>query len=994
MRDRALDDILGPPVQLEAAFDSLMPRRVNNLLLVTSLYDCYTFIEDGRLSEMLFSEYLELNLRFTPSIERVSTAQEALQRIREESYDLIISMPRVGDMDVREFGRAVREIAPDLPVVLLASSARELSMLQELDSLPGIDRIFVWLGDVRLFLAMIKHIEDRENAWHDARATGVKCILLIEDSVQFYSSYLPLLYTEIMKQTQTLMADGVNRMQKMMRQRARPKILLASSYEEGLELYERYRNDLLGVILDAFFPRGGVADRSAGRDFARMVKEKTPGIPVLIQSKSEDASIATDIGVEFIDKNSPSLLNELRRFMRNRLGFGDFVFLRPDGRLVSRASDLRNLEWAIQAIPEDCLMYHVRRNDLATWLLARTEFALADAVRAISQDHDHLPAEMRQLLLQALSAQRRRNRAGVVAEFSSDTFEGDSGFVRIGTGSLGGKGRGLAFTNALISRYRFSEHFPGVRIFVPPTAVLGAGVFDQFMESSGLSLFALHVKDDEKITRAFLDAALPEEVVDNLWTFLDWVRYPLAVRSSSLLEDASFQPFAGIYQTYFIPNNHENTEVRLEELCNAIKMVYASTYHADAKAYIESTANRLEEEKMAVVIQQVVGQKHENYFYPGIAGVARSVNFYPMPGMKAEDGVASVVLGLGKAVVEGGRCVRFSPAHPDKPMQFLTVEECLENAQSSFYALDLSEPGPRTGSSFAEAGMVPLELDAAERHGTLAPVGSVYSPDNDAIYDGISRPGVRLVTMSGLLKGREFPLGEVLSFLLKVGEAGSSCPVEIEFAINLSSGPQPHEFGFLQIRPMVLGSDAKDLQLEQIDPADVLCMAHQALGNGFLEDVRDVVYVRPDRFERSKTPRIAHEIGIMNSRLKEAQRPYLLIGPGRWGGSDPWLGIPVKWSEISGVRCIVETNLADMHVDPSQGSHFFHNITSFGIGYLTVDLRKEDVLDMALLEALPAASESQYLRHLSLANPLDIALNSRRNYGVVMKPGKAVGFRL
>ncbi len=990
MQDRALDAILGPPEQVDAAFDSLMPRRVNNLLLVTSLYDCYTFIEDGRLSEMLFSEYLELNLRFAPSIERVSTAQEALQRIRAESFDLIISMPRLGDMDVRDFGRAVREIAPDLPVVLLASSARELCMLQELDSLPGIDRVFVWLGDVRLFLAIIKHIEDRENAWHDARTAGVKCILLIEDSVQFYSSYLPLLYTEIMKQTQTLMADGVNRMQKMMRQRARPKILLASSYEEGVELYERYRNDLLGVILDAFFLRGGAVDRSAGRDFARMVKSKTPGIPVVIQSKSENASIATDIGVEFIDKNSPSLLNDLRKFMQNHLGFGDFVFRRPDGRLVSRASDLRNLEWALQAIPEDCLMYHVRRNDLAIWLMARTEFTVADVVRAISEDRDHSPAEMRGLLLHALASQRERNRAGVVADFSSGTFEGNSGFVRIGTGSLGGKGRGLAFTNALINKYKFSEHFPGVRIFVPPTAVLATGVFDQFMESSGLSSFALHIKDDGRITKAFLDAEFPAEVVENLWIFLDWVRYPLAVRSSSLLEDASFQPFAGIYETYFIPNNHENTEVRLEELCNAIKMVYASTYHADAKAYIESTANRLEEEKMAVVIQQVVGQQHGNYFYPGVAGVARSINYYPMPGMKAEDGVASVVLGLGKAVVEGGRCVRFSPAHPRKPMQFLTVEECLDNAQSSFYALDLSQPGPRTGSAFPDAGMVALELDQAEAHGTLAPVGSVYSPDNEAIYDGISRQGVRLVTMSGLLKGGVFSLGDALSFLLKVGEAGASCPVEIEFAVNLSSGTQQHEFGFLQIRPMVHGSDSQDIQLERIDAGDVLCLAHHALGNGYLEGVQDIVYVRPEKFDRGKTQWIAHEVGIINAVLKGRNRPYLLIGPGRWGSSDPWLGIPVKWSEISGVRCIIETNLADMHVDPSQGSHFFHNITSFGIGYLTIDAKNEDVLDLALLAALPAEAETEHLRHLSLTEPLEIALNSRRNYGVVMKPGKRV----
>jgi hypothetical protein len=990
MRDLALDAILGTPDHVDAPFDSLMPRRVNNILLVTSLYDCYTFIEDGRLSEMLFSEYLELNLRFAPSIERVPTAQEALARLRSESFDLVISMPRVGEMNVRDFGSEVHKLAPDLPVVLLASNPRELGTLQPLENLPDVDKVFVWLGDARLFLAIIKLFEDRANAWHDARTAGVKSILLVEDSVQFFSSYLPMLYTEIMKQTQALMADGVNRMQKMMRMRARPKVLLATTHEQGVELYERYREDLLGVILDVFFPRRGVVDREAGLDFARMVKDRTPGIPLLIQSNSDNASIASALGVGFLDKNSPHLLGDLRSFMRNQLGFGDFVFRLPSGKLVSRASDLRNLEWAIQAVPDDCLLYHLGRNDLSTWLMARTEFSLAEAVHSIARNAHGDAAGARQQLLQALAVERERSGAGVVAEFSSMSFEGKSGFVRIGTGSLGGKGRGLAFFNSLINTYKMGGRFPGVRIFVPPTTVLATGVFEQFMESSGLLSFALHETDDDKIRRAFLDEELSDEVVDNLWAFLDWVRYPLAVRSSSLLEDASFQPFAGIYETYMIPNNHENTEVRLGELCNAIKMVYASTYSADAKAYIESTPNRHEDERMAVVIQQVVGRPRAHYFYPNIAGVARSLNFYPMPGMVPEDGVASVVLGLGKAVVEGERCVRFSPAHPRMPMQSLTTEEYLENAQRTFLALDLSGPGPqRRPAAPAQPILLSLDLKVAEAHGTLAPVGSVYSADNDVIYDGISRPGARLVTMAGVLKGSAFPLAEVLSFLLKVGSAASSCPVEIEFAANLSDHPgEPHEFGFLQIRPLVLGSDVRDIQIEQIDPADALCVSSQALGNGFIEGVRDLIYVRRDKFARSKTPEIARQIGELNSRLREGKRPYVLIGPGRWGSADPWLGIPVKWAQISGVSCIIETDLQDMHVDPSQGSHFFHNIMSFGIGYLTVDLRRGDVLDFAWLDREAAATETEHLRHLSFKEPFRIALNGRKGYGVVMNPGQ------
>lgn len=994
MRDQRLDALLGSQRDREVPLDSLMPRRVNNLLLVSSLYDCYTFIEDGRLSEMLFSEYLELNLRFTPSIERVSTAAEALQKVRSESYDLIISMPRVGEMNVLEFGRAVRMIDPDVPVVPLAITARELNLLQSMSGLPGIDKMFVWLGDVRLFLAIIKHVEDRLNAWHDARMAGVKCIILIEDSVQFYSSYLPMLYTEIVKQTQSLMSEGVNRMQKVMRMRARPKILLANTFEEALALYERYRDDLLGIILDATFPKAGKLDRSAGIEFASMVKNRTPDIPMLMQSGSGDPhEEASTAGIEFIDKNSPNLLANLREFMQVYLGFGDFVFRRQDGSVVTRAPDLRSLEWAIQAVPDDCLIYHASRNDFSTWLLARTEFDLANALRPRRVEEFKNAEEIRELLLNALAAHRERTRAGVVAEFSSGTFEGGTGFVRIGTGSLGGKGRGLAFINSLISDYHLGRHFPGVKIFVPPTAVLATGVFDQFIESNGLLPMALEEPDDQKITRAFLSADLSEEVVENLWAFLDWVRYPLAVRSSSLLEDASYQPFAGIYQTYMIPNSHEDPEVRLEELCNAIKLVYASAYHSEPKAYIESTPNRLEEEKMAVVIQQVVGRDHGGYLYPNFAGVARSVNFYPMPGMKPEQGVASVALGLGKTVVEGGRCVRFSPAHPRKPLQFFSTEDYLENAQREFLALDLSQPGPqRVVEDQPHSGIVSLDLEMAAQHGTLAPVGSVYSPDNDAVYDGIGRPGIRMVTLAGVLKGRVCPLSEVLSFLLEVGATGSSCPVEIEFAVNLAEkADEPHEFGFLQIRPLVVGSDAQDVRIEEVDSGDAVCIAHKALGNGFLDNVRDVIYVRPETFDRAATPTIALEIGALNGRLKSERKPFLLVGPGRWGSGDPWLGIPVKWAQISGVRCVVETDLSGIHVDPSQGSHFFQNIMSFGIGYLTVNQTGvDDLLDYEWLEGQPAASETDFVRHLAFDKPLEIALNGKRNYGVVMKPGKRI----
>jgi hypothetical protein len=989
VRDEILSEIIGPPVDAEVAFDALMPRKVSNLLLVSSLYDYHTFIEDGTISEMLYSEFLDLDLRFTPSIERVSTAEEALDRLRADEFDLVISMAKVGHMNVAQFGEAVHATRPDVSVALLATNPRELSVLPPLGQMRGVDSVFVWLGDVRLFVAIIKHFEDRRNAAHDAQVAGVRSLILVEDSVQFYSSYLPMLYGEILKQTRAVTAESVTRSQKTTRMRARPKVLLARTYEEAMALYEQYEQTVLGVIVDAAFPREGRLDPEAGFRFAQVLKLRAPELPVLMQSESHGAERAAAVGLPFLDKTSPTLLADLRRFMQRDLGFGDFVFRQPDGAVISRAPDLRTIEWAIQAVPGEHLLSNVSRSDFCSWLIARTEFELAEAIRAIVREPDEDRESLRRRLLGALRTYRGRSSAGVVVDYSARTFEGGAGVVRIGRGSLGGKGRGLAFVNALINKYRLEHRFPGVRIFVPPTAVLTTGVFDRFMESSGLLPFALQETDDERITEAFLDADLPADASESLWNFLQWVRYPLAVRSSSLLEDASYQPFAGIYETFMIPNNAGDPEARHDQLCDAVKRVYASTYHRNPKAYMQSLPHRLEEEKMAVVIQQVVGRPHDHYLYPDFAGVGRSLNFYPMPGLKPEDGVVSVALGLGKTVVDGGRAVRFCPALPRKPIQSFTPADHLENSQRAFLALDMAERPSATGPhADPQLSVVPLDIEMAERHGTLAAVGSTYSPDNEAVYDGTSRPGVRLVTMAGVLKGRVFPLAEVTAFLLRVGEAASSCPVEIEFAVTLSQKPgAPHEFAFLQIRPLVLGSESYEVTLDGLDVQSALCLSHQALGNGYIRGVRDVLYVRRSGFERSKTRQLADEVGAVNAKLRQDGRPYVLIGPGRWGSADPWLGVPVRWADISGVRCIVETPFADLHVDPSQGSHFFQNIVSFGIGYLTIDARGgRDRLDLEWLDRQPALMESTSLRHVVFDEPLRIVLNGRTNVGIVMRP--------
>ncbi|MFO8074228.1 MAG: PEP/pyruvate-binding domain-containing protein [Polyangia bacterium] len=992
MKDRKLERIAPRREDRPTAYENLMPWRVRNILLVSSLYDAFTFQEDARLTEMLFSEYLELNLRYAPRIERVSTAEEAVEILRETPFDMVISMHQAGGTKLDELQRSVREVAPEIPFVTLANSSRELEVLRDSGMLEGADRSFVWHGDVRLFLAIIKSVEDRLNARHDALSAGVPCLILLEDNVRFYSSYLPLLYTELMRHTQALMTDGLNTMQKLLRMRARPKVLLATSWEEGLSLYEDYREHLMGVIADAEFPRGGRSDPDAGFDFAAMARERTPDRPVLIQSSDQsNARRAEEIGASFINKRSDTLLGELRRFLREHLGFAEFQFRMPDGSLIASASDLRSLSERIAEVPGESLLYHGRRNDFSSWLMARTEFDVARRLRPINVSEFDDAEEVRRHLLDALSEHRARRRAGVVAEFSKETFEGRSGFVRIGGGSLGGKGRGLAFVHSLLEQYRVAEQFSDVSVYVPPTAVLSTEIFDQFMERNRLLSFALQETDDAEIERRFSEASLPPRAAESLETFLGRVRYPLAVRSSSLLEDASYQPYAGVYRTCMIPNNHADKDVRLEQLVAAIKRVYASTYSSDAKGYAAATRSRLEEEKMAVVIQQVVGRRHGDYLYPAMSGVARSHNFYPVGEMKPEDGIASVVLGLGRMVVDGGRCVRFSPAHPRRLYQLFSPKEALNTTQSEFYALDLSADRSRTHScGEIDSALVTLDLSTAEEHEVLHRLGSTYDADSEAIHDGLSRPGVRLVTLAGVLKGGAYPLAELLSYLLEIGSSALACPVEIEFAAEFRSAPrEPHELGFLQIRPVVVDSDTTDVEIGEIDRSSALCLTDRALGHGYLGGVRDVVYLPPGAFDRSRTVEAADQVGAICAALRSESREFVLIGPGRWGSADRWLGIPVRWSQIAGARCIVETDLPDIRVTPSQGSHFFQNMTSLGVAYLTVAPDDDGaLLDLEWLGARAAEQELEMVRHVRFERELAIAVNGRSGSGAILKPGE------
>jgi CheY-like chemotaxis protein len=971
-----------------AIFRDLRAFRVREVLLVSSLYDSYILEEDGQLAESLDAEYYQLKLSYAPRITRVSTAEAAIDVLESRAFDLIITMTRLGNMDVIRFARAVKSKYPDLPIVLLADNPLSANRVKDQNVSRCLDQVFVWQGDVALFMAIIKFIEDRYNVERDAQLAGVRNIILIENSVRFYSSYLPMLYKELTKQTEALMADGVNTRQRLRRMRARTKILLAETFEEGEELFRRYRGYTLGIISDARFRRGGQTDPEAGLEFVRRVKEQDPDMPALIQSSDEGlAEMAASLGAAFLNKRSPRLLQGLRRFMQTSLGFGDFVFIDSCGREVGRAHDLAGMPAVLREIPEDSLRYHASRNHFSNWCMARTEFALAARLRPIKVSEFPDIESVRRYLIDSFRQLWTDTRRGVVAEFSRGDFDEKSGFARIGGGSMGGKGRGLGFINSLIWRLCDEEELEGARVFVPPAAVVGTDVFDAFVADNHLSAVAFSDAPDEEIDAAFLAGCLPTSTLDDLRAFAERIRYPLAVRSSSLLEDSYDQPFAGIYRTIMLPNDSPDPEVRLADLCTAVKLVYASTYCCNAKAYLHNTPHRSEEEKMAVVLQQLVGREHHGHFYPDFAGVARSYNYYPVLEISPDDGIAVVALGFGRTVVDGGKAVRFSPGSPRSLPQFSSTEEILRNAQREFYALILRRETafPVTGQ---DETLVQLDLCAAEEHGTLGPMASVYSPDNDAVYDGLSRTGIRLVTFGPILKTGVFPLARILTRLLELGREAMSCPVEIEFAVSLQGADGRPDFGVVQIRPMVVevGTENLDQALRTIAPEEILCSSEQALGHGRVRDIQDVIYVRPETFDRAHTEEMAVEVGSLNGRLEAEGRPYLLIGPGRWGSSDRWLGIPVEWRQIAGTRAIVETDLDEVPVVPSEGTHFFQNLTSFGIGYFTVHRRSGGGwIDYAWLAGQPAEAETRHLRHVRLSRPLDLRIDGRARRGVVLK---------
>jgi len=989
MSERGPDD---PTLRSESpwgGFHDLMQYRVQDILLVSSLYDSFILAEDGQLNERILSESLELNLRHVPGITRVSTGEEALERARREPrFNLVITSLHVGDMDAPGLARRLKDAGVKAHVVLLAYDHRELGLFLERHDVSALDGIYLWRGDVRILLAIVKIIEDRMNLAHDTGVKGVQAIILVEDSVAFASSFLPVLYAEVMNHSHNLVPEGINLSHKLMRLKARPKILLCRTFEEAWELFETYRENILGIISDIEFPLGGSLAPLAGVELARRVREEQPDIPFMLQSsRQENAALAKEVGATFHLKGSPVLLQQLRHFMIENFGFGDFLFRLPDGTEVGRAHDLKALEEMLQTVPAACLAYHGERNHFSTWLKARTEFALAHSLRPRTVADFGGLENLRRQLIEAIQEYRAQRGRHIVADFDRVTFDGSAGFWRLGGGSLGGKARGLAFVNVLLDDNRVRGRFRNVNISVPSSVVLGADVFDRFLDENGLRDFAIETDDDDAIRRRFHAAAFPEETARDLDAFLGAAPYPLAVRSSSLLEDSQYQPFAGVYETYMLPNNHGSRAIRVSQLLAAVKRVYASTFSHRAKAYLDATPYRLEEEKMAVVLQRIVGTSHGDRFYPAISGVARSHNFYPSPPVRTEDGIAAVALGFGESVVDGEACVRFCPRHPRHLVQFSSVEDIRRNSQREFFALALHDPTLRP--ALHEFVLERHGLEAAEADGTLAAVGSTYSQENEAVFDGISRAGVRLVTFAPILKHEMFPLAEILATLLRVATLGTGAPVEIEFAVD-RLGPEsaPKEFGFLQLRPLALSRELIELKIGDVDREDLVCQSTTVLGNGRIDDVRDLVVVDYDRFERARSHVAAEEVAAFNTQLSSRGTPYVLIGVGRWGSADPFLGIPVTWDQISGARVIVETGFKDFRVEPSQGTHFFQNLTANNIGYFTVNPELGDgFLDWDWLSAQPVASERSCVKHLSFEHAVVVKMNGRRNEGVILKPG-------
>ncbi len=970
-------------------FHNLMSYRIHDILLVSSMYDFYLFEEDGRLYELIRKEFQGLNLSNSPELVHVSSGKEALELLKKEDrFNLIITTLHVEDMSAIKLVKKAKRSGIKIPIALLGYSNDELEKIIDGKESDVFDKIFMWQGDFRIIFGIIKYFEDKMNVANDTKSVGVQVIILIEDSVRFYSLYLPIIYSEVVKQAQRLVSEGINLSHRFLKMRARPKIILCSTYEEAHKYYRKYEAHTLGIISDFGFKKNGIQNKKAGLHFIKQVKKNHPDLPVLLQSNVEsNRGLANNLGASFLHKKSETLLEDLKSFMNEQFSFGDFVFRLENKTEVARAANLTELAERLEVIPDESVLYHSSHNHFSNWLKARTDFWLAYQLRPRNAEQYGSVTELRNDLIRAINNYNKDRQRGIISDFDRNTFNKLSFFARIGGGSIGGKARGLGFFSSLLSNFNIESKFPNVEIFVPTTVVLATNIFDQFMEENDLTNFALKCEEDEEIKKTFLDATkFPYSALKHLIKFLVVIDKPLAIRSSSLLEDSQGQPFAGVYETVMIPNNNENTEIRLQQLLVAIKQVYASIYSQRAKQYISVTSYHLEDEKMAVIIQEMVGTDHNKKFYPEISGVAKSYNFYPVKPMSSEDGIVSVAFGLGKTIVEGGSSLQFCPRYPKNIIQHSLVDEILEYSQKKYFAMNMN---PTLGTNFKESDIIIAhDVHDADKDGTLNSVGSTYSPQNNAIYDGTSRDGLKLFTLAPVLKHKTFPLPQILDTILKMGSWGMKNPVEIEFAIDLSV-PKGEliKFAVLQMRPLVITTEQEELEVTKYDDAQLICKSGNILGNGSNNKIMDIVFVDINEFDRSKSREAAKDVGYFNAKLGKQKKEYLLVGIGRWGTLDPWLGIPITWEQISGAKAIVESNFKDFDVEPSQGSHFFQNLTSFKVGYFTVNsYREKGFIDWNWLHAQKIFEQRGAIKHIKLDKSITIKINGKENKGVIVKP--------
>jgi CheY-like chemotaxis protein len=967
-------------------FHELMAKKVTEILLVSSPYDAFIMEEEGRLAERIIHEYRGLNLSRPPMLTWVSSAQEALDALSQKKFDLVITMPQVDETDAYVLGRQIKSKFPDLPVFLMIQNTSRHLLDRKYADRNSIDRLYVWYGNSDLLLALIKNLEDRMNVAYDTRRARVRVIVIVEDSPIYYSSLLPLLYKEIVTQTQAVMEESLNDEHRMVRMRARPKILVAQNYEEAVELYQTYKPYLLSIFSDVRFPKNGKMDDAAGFKLLSMIRKDSPDLPLLnFSSEESNRQRAQKIPAVFFNKNSPTLHSEIRSFFMQYLGFGEFIFRLPDDKEIGRVSNLREMENILPSIPDESVFYHATRNHFSSWLMARSEIMLASKLKPVRISDFESIGDAKQYLVSIIHERRMGRQKGIITEFDSQRFDPDADFTKIGKGSLGGKARGLAFMSTRLKKSpEFLDKFQDVAISVPKTLVVSTEGFDSFISENNLEEVTTGDFSDEEIIRLFTTAQVPDFLKLNLEQYLSYARYPLAVRSSSLLEDAQFQPFAGIYKTYMIPNNHPDPNKRLEQLLLAIKLIYASTCCENTRTYFKSTYHRIEDEKMGVVIQQLTGKVYGDYFYPAISGVAQSYNYYPISYMKPEDGLAHVALGLGKIVVEDGVALRFSPKYPQFLPQFSTVDDILQNSQRFFYALKMNS-FPDDLAANEDATLEKLDIDEARNDAPVRHLCSTYSAEDHRIRDGVQASGIPVCTFANILKYRSLPLAEILSETLAIGRQGLGCPVEVEFAANMPfDADQKPSFELLQIRPMTVNQFNLEVEIADEDIAKAFCYSTMALGNGQFEEIEDIIFVNPDTFDTAHTIEIATEIGNVNKEMILRKRKYLLIGPGRWGSADRWLGIPVRWPDISGVGAIVETTIEGLKADPSQGSHFFHNITSLGISYLNTSEGGEDFIDWKWLRSLPTKNETRHLKHVILKKPLTIKIDGKKSRAVII----------